>query len=49
VISPEQLATQDFDSLVILPWNLINELRQQLPSADFVTAIPILRHWQEQK
>jgi len=29
----------------ILPWNLIEELRQQLPGTELVTAIPELRHW----
>jgi hypothetical protein len=31
VISPEQLAAQAPDALLVLPWNLIDELRQQLP------------------
>ena len=43
VISPEQLATEAADSLLVLPWNLIEELRQQLPGAELVTAIPSLR------
>ena len=45
VISPEQLATQSLDTLLVLPWNLIDELRQQLPGTELVTAIPELRHW----
>ena len=45
VISPEQLASQKPDALLVLPWNLIEELRQQQPGADLVTAIPELRHW----
>ena len=47
VISPEQLAADAADALLVLPWNLINELRQQLPEAELVTAIPELRHWRE--
>ena len=45
VISPEQLATEAADTLLVLPWNLIDELRQQLPGTELVTAIPELRHW----
>jgi SAM-dependent methyltransferase len=44
VISPEELPAQDPDSLLVFPWNLINELRQQLVGYDLVTAIPDLRH-----
>ena len=44
VISPEQLAAEAADALLVLPWNLIEELRQQLPDTDLVTAIPELRH-----
>jgi SAM-dependent methyltransferase len=45
VISPEQLAAQAPDALLVLPWNLIDELRQQLPGYELVTAIPELQHW----
>ena len=45
VISPEQLVDQSPDVLLVLPWNLIEELRQQLPGTELVTAIPELRHW----
>jgi hypothetical protein len=45
VISPEQLTAEAADSLLVLPWNLIEELRQQLPGTELVTAIPDLRHW----
>jgi len=47
VISPEQLAFETFDSLLVLPWNLIKELRDQFPRTELVTAIPELRHWGE--
>ena len=46
VITPEQLAARNPDALLVLPWNLIDELRQQLPDTELVTAIPELRHWQ---
>ena len=42
VISPEQLKAESADVVLILPWNLIEELRQQLPCVDLVTAIPNL-------
>jgi len=45
VISPEQLAARNPDSLLVLPWNLIDELRQQLPGQELVTAIPELQVW----
>ncbi|MEA5474671.1 class I SAM-dependent methyltransferase [Synechococcus sp. CCY9201] len=45
VISPEQLATEAADALLVLPWNLIEEVRQQLPAIELVTGIPELRHW----
>ena len=45
VISPEQLTAQAPDALLVLPWNLIDELRQQLPGYELVTAIPELQHW----
>jgi C-methyltransferase C-terminal domain len=45
VISPEQLATRNPDALLVLPWNLIGELRQQLPGQELVTAIPELQVW----
>jgi hypothetical protein len=44
VISPEKMATEAADALLILPWNLIEELRQQLPDTELVTVIPELRH-----
>jgi hypothetical protein len=32
--------------LLVLPWNLINEVQQQFPNKELVTAIPELSHWQ---
>ncbi len=46
VISPEQLITETYDTLLVLPWNLIDEVREQFPDKDLVTAIPELRYWQ---
>ena len=45
VISPDALAAQNPSALLVLPWNLIEELMHQLPAIDMVTAIPDLRHW----
>jgi SAM-dependent methyltransferase len=45
VISPEQLDARKPDALLVLPWNLIGELRQQLSGYELVTAIPELEVW----
>ena len=45
VISAEELDAQNPDVLLVLPWNLINELREQLPAYELVTAIPKLQRW----
>ena len=45
VISPEQLAAEPADTLLVLPWNLIEELQQQMPGTELVTVIPKLHHW----
>lgn len=43
VITPEELDGLNPDTLLVLPWNLIKELRQQLPDIALVTAIPELQ------
>ena len=45
IISYEDLKERDPDILLILPWNLINELRDQLQGYELVTAIPEIKHW----
>ena len=45
VIRAEELDAQNPDVLLVLPWNLINELREQLPAYELVTAIPKLQRW----
>ena len=45
VISPDKLATMSYDTLLVLPWNLINEVRQYFVDKHLVTAIPVLTHW----
>jgi 2-polyprenyl-3-methyl-5-hydroxy-6-metoxy-1,4-benzoquinol methylase len=44
VISPEQLKAESPDVLLVLPWNLIEELNAQLYDYKRVTAIPAFRH-----
>ena len=44
MISPEQLAAEAVDNLLVLPWNLIDELRSSFKT-ELVTVIPELRHW----
>jgi SAM-dependent methyltransferase len=43
VISPKELVAKSPDTLLVLPWNLIPEIRQQLPGYELITAIPGLR------
>ena len=43
VISPQQLAQRDPHTLLVLPWNLIEEVAQQWPGRRLATAIPELR------
>ena len=43
VISPEQLQTESPDALLVLPWNLIEELSAQLHDYKLVIAIPAFR------
>ena len=46
VISPEVLTAKAPDALLVLPWNLINEVRQQLPGYELVTVIPGMQRWE---
>ena len=46
VISPEQLEAESPDAMLVLPWNLIQELREQIPERHLITAIPTLKRWQ---
>jgi len=45
VAPPEQISAESPDAVLVLPWNLIEELRQQLPGMELVAAIPELRRW----
>lgn len=42
VISPEQLAERNPHTLLVLPWNLIDEVEQEWPCIQLATAIPEL-------
>ena len=46
VISPEELDARNPDALLVLPWNLINEVRKQLPEYELITAIPEIQRWE---
>ena len=43
VISPEQLTERDPQTLLVLPWNLIEEVAKQWPGRRMATAIPELK------
>jgi len=45
VITPEELEGMNPDALLVLPWNLMNEISKQLPRNVLVTAIPSLKNW----
>ena len=45
VVVPEKLEALSPDSLLVLPWNLIEEVRVQLPGHKLTTAIPTLCFW----
>ena len=45
IINPEMIASYKPDYMLVLLWNLIDELRQQIPDINLVTAIPDLTHW----
>lgn len=45
VVSPEVLSSYAPDSILVLPWNLINEIKYELKSYTLVTAIPRLTFW----
>ena len=45
VISVDQLANENFDALLVFPWNIIDEVREQFPDKKMVTAIPELKYW----
>ena len=46
VISLEQLSSESADALLVLPWNLIEEICGQMPGNLLITAIPTLKTWQ---
>jgi SAM-dependent methyltransferase len=43
IITPEQLIAEAADALLVLPWNLINEVAIEWPSQKLITAIPELK------
>ena len=45
IISPQEISQHNPDDLLILPWNLIDEIRNDFPGYQIVTAIPELHFW----
>jgi SAM-dependent methyltransferase len=45
VISTEELKIHNPSAILVLPWNLIGELKKQLTGHELVTAIPELKMW----
>lgn len=45
IVSEEILETYKPDNILLLPWNLIDEVKSQLPGYELVTAIPNLKQW----
>ena len=49
ICSPTKLLELSPNKLLVLPWNLIEEIRSQLSDYDLVTAIPELSVWHPEK
>ena len=49
ILSPNELLEMKADKILVLPWNLIAEIKSQLPEHDLVTAIPVLTEWNPAK
>jgi SAM-dependent methyltransferase len=47
VISPQELEVKKPDVLLVLPWNLIDEIREQLSDYELVTVIPEMTRWRK--
>ena len=46
VVSPNALKSAKPDQLLLLPWNLINEISQMYPTTPLITAIPdLVKHF----
>ena len=46
VVSPHALKSAKPDQLLLLPWNLINEISQMYPTTPLITAIPdLVKHF----
>ena len=43
IISPNDIDTLPIDSMLVLPWNLIDEIRQEYPQRTLVTPIPSIK------
>ena len=45
ILSIEALDMEKIDELLVLPWNLIDEIQQQIPHVGMVTAVPFVKTW----
>ena len=45
ILEPEELIKAEPDKVLVLPWNLIDEIKLQLGNYKLVTAVPSLKIW----
>ena len=45
ILDPEELIKAEPDKVLVLPWNLIDEIKLQLDNYKLVTAVPSLKVW----
>ncbi len=45
ILDPEELIKAEPDKVLVLPWNLIDEIKSQLGNYKLVTAVPSLKVW----
>ena len=45
ILEPEELIKAEPDKVLVLPWNLIDEIKLQLGNYELVTAVPSLKIW----
>jgi len=45
ILPPSQLLQLKSDKILVLPWNLISEIKSELKGISLVTAIPVLTEW----
>ena len=45
IVSPETLKKHDCDTVLVFPWNIIDELKEELEGFKLLTAVPKLKMW----